>query len=352
MGRIGVEADFWDGSDRLLEAATVCAGDASHVLGVLRELPPVPVPGGGDTRSLLHLLSSIAAADLTAARVVEPHFDAAAILAQAGAEAGSGEAWGVFASASPVAVRWLPEMASHSDAEGWDAELTGTKRWCSLAATLDRALVTASDTTGEWLFVVDLRQASVVPQEGGEPLTGLRGVPSGPVDLHSSAARAVGDAAGWYTSRPGFAWGGIAVAAVWFGGAVALGRSLERAVGSREPDQLGLAWLGEADRLLHGVQVQLDDAADRIDAGSADWALAQRVRGNTASACWRLLALCGEAMGPGPLAFDAVHARRVADLTMYLRQHHGARDDAAHGQQLAAVLRPSSETPSLAGAES
>ncbi|WP_146081003.1 acyl-CoA dehydrogenase family protein [Pseudoclavibacter sp. AY1H1] len=352
MGRIGVDADFWDGSARLLEAAEECAGDAPQMLGALRELPPVPVPGRGRTRSLLHLLSSIAAIDLTAARVVEPHFDAAAILAQTGAEVGRGEAWGVFASASPVAVRWLPGADSHSVAEGADAELTGTKRWCSLAAKLDRALVTASDSMGEWMFVVDLRQAAVVPRGGGAPLTGLRGVPSGPVDLHSATARAVGDVADWYTSRPGFAWGGIAVAAVWFGGAVALGRALERAVGGREPDQLGLAWLGEADRLLHGVQVQLDDAADRIDAGSADWALAQRVRGNTASACWRLLALCGEAMGPGPLAFDATHARRVADLTMYLSQHHGARDDAAHGQQLAAALHRSSEAPSISGDDS
>ncbi|MGO2749272.1 MAG: acyl-CoA dehydrogenase [Pseudoclavibacter sp.] len=327
------ESARWAGSARLLEVAANCDGDAAPVLAVLRELPPAPVPGTGHTRAFFALLSELAAIDLTAARVVEPHFDASAILAQAGVHTERGLTWGVFASASPVDIRWrIPGDGTPPDVPG-DAELTGTKRWCSLASSLDRALVTARDDSGEWLFVLDLAEESAVPHDGGAPLSGLRGVPSGPVDLSAAAVQSIGGP-NWYTSRPGFAWGGIGVAAVWFGAAVALADALLEAALSRRQDQLGLAWLGEADRLVHGVRVQLDDAADRIDAGSADWALAQRVRSNTASACWRLIAICGEALGPAPLAFDAVHARRVADLTMYLSQHHGARDDAAHGALL------------------
>ncbi len=139
---------------------------------------------------------------------------------------------------------------------------------------------------------------------------------------------------------------------MWFGAAVSLGRTLLRAAETREPDQLGFAWLGETDRLLRGLRVQLDDAADRIDAGTSDWALAQSVRGNTANTCWRILEICGEALGPGPLAFDAEHARRVADLTMYLRQHHGARDDAAHGTDLLAAARGAHRLPSREGGDS
>ena len=36
----------------------------------------------------------------------------------------------------------------------------------------------------------------------------------------------------------------------------------------------------------------------------------------------------------GRLAFDAEHARRVADLELYLRQWHAERDQAALGREL------------------
>ncbi|WP_424464062.1 acyl-CoA dehydrogenase [Pseudoclavibacter helvolus] len=342
-----VQPGFWPGCESLLAAAAACDGDAVPLLRALRDLPSPPVPGEGKTRALVQLLAGIAAEDVTAARVVEPHFDAAAILAQADHTAEPGATWGVFAAASPVEVTWTAELSGTGERRR--AELSGTKRWCSLAAHLDRALVTARDSEGEWIFIVDLTHASVMPHLGGAPFTGLRGVPSGPIELSSTPATVVGAGPDWYTARPGFAWGGICVASVWFGGAVALGETLTVAASTRAPDQLALAWLGEADRLLHAARVQLDDAADRIDAGTADWALALRVRANVASTCRRLIAICGEALGPGPLAFDARHARRVADLQMYLAQHHGARDDEALGSLLHANGHGSSEWPAHAG---
>jgi len=45
--------------------------------------------------------------------------------------------------------------------------------------------------------------------------------------------------------------------------------------------------------------------------------------------------------GPGPLATDEDHARRVADLELYLRQWHAERDQAALGED---VLRADSPT--------
>lgn len=39
----------------------------------------------------------------------------------------------------------------------------------------------------------------------------------------------------------------------------------------------------------------------------------------------------GHALGPAPLAFDEDHARRVADLELYVRQHHAERDLAQLG---------------------
>jgi hypothetical protein len=34
-------------------------------------------------------------------------------------------------------------------------------------------------------------------------------------------------------------------------------------------------------------------------------------------------------VGPGPLSRDAVLSRALADLALYIRQHHGERDHAA-----------------------
>jgi hypothetical protein len=42
----------------------------------------------------------------------------------------------------------------------------------------------------------------------------------------------------------------------------------------------------------------------------------------------------GRALGAGPLSRDEAHGRRVADLTVYLRQHHAERDLAALGRMV------------------
>ena len=61
---------------------------------------------------------------------------------------------------------------------------------------------------------------------------------------------------------------------------------------------------------------------------------ADRVRGTVAQICTEVLQTVGEATGPGPLTQDAGHAQAVADLQVYLRQHHGDRDDVRLGAAL------------------
>jgi hypothetical protein len=43
----------------------------------------------------------------------------------------------------------------------------------------------------------------------------------------------------------------------------------------------------------------------------------------------------GRALGAGPLCLDGAHSRRVADLTVYIRQHHAERSLAELGAQVA-----------------
>ena len=294
----------------------------------------LPTPGRGGTATLWSALATLAAEDLAVARVIEPHLDAAAIFAEIGRPQPGGS-WGVYAAERP---------GTSLDAEerDFDVHLNGVKPWCSLADRLDSALVTAHFDGGRRLFAVDLLDPGVSVAMDEWHALGLATITSGSVTFRDVPAEPMG-AAGWYLERPGFAWGGIGVAACWFGGATAVARSLLDAAGRREPDQLALAAIGRTDRLLHAARISLETASAAVDAGSARGAagalLAARVRGVVAEAAETVLAIVGHALGPAPLTLDADHARRVADLTVYLRQHHAERDDASLGRAVLGTER-------------
>jgi alkylation response protein AidB-like acyl-CoA dehydrogenase len=294
----------------------------------------LPLPGRGGTAVRWRLLAEVAAVDLTVARVLEAHADALAILAEAGQPLPDGT-WGVFAAEAPDA-----SLVATPTGDG--VRLTGTKPWCSLAGSLDSALVTADVAGGRGLYAADLHHRSVTvdpPQRW--VARGLTAVPSAPVHFAGTPARAVGET-GWYLTRPGFAWGGLGVAACWLGGACALAAALRAAAVSRTgPDAAIYAMhLGGVDVALHAAATCLDDAARRIDeeqvSGDAAALLALRVRSVLARTAEETAERVGHALGPAPLAFDEQHARRVADLQLYVRQHHAERDLAALGRGLLA----------------
>ena len=271
--------------------------------------------------------------------MAEAHLDALAILDQAaldpaGLVAGRSTEpmWGVFA-AETAGTRL---DARSTDGTQW--RLDGTKPWCSLAGSLSHALVTAhTSATTRRLFVVDLADPGITVRTDGWVGRGLPAVPSGPVEFRDIQGRPVGDD-GWYLRRPGFAWGGIGVAACWWGGAVGLARRVWESVLAREPDQIALAHLGALDLTLTAARTSLAAAAAAIDAGDAAGEqgalLAARVRGQIARTVDEVIARTGHALGPAPLAFDARHSGLVSDLQLYVRQHHAERDDAALGRRL------------------
>ncbi len=289
----------------------------------------LPLVGGGDTPHLWSVLATVAAADLTVARALEPHLDALAILGQADVPADAGT-WGVFAAEGPgVPLRAVLDATSYT--------LSGRKHWCSLAGRLDHALVSAWVGEERRLFAVDLHDPGVAPVAGTWVARGLADVDSGPVDFDRVPAVPVGEA-GWYLDRPGFAWGGLGVAAIWYGGAVGVARRLLSAAGRRAPDQVGLMHLGAVDGSLHAARCALAEAAAAVDAGGLlgthGARAALRVRQVVATAAEDVLRRAAHGLGPGPLATDEEHARRVADLELYLRQWHAERDQAALGDLL------------------
>lgn len=292
----------------------------------------VPAPGGADTATRFELLRSVARRSLTAARVLEAHIDALAILDEAGVTPDPGTTWGVFAAEGPG-------VTLDATAAGDVHRLDGTKPWCSLAGGLDRALVTAWEDGERRLFAVDLHDPGVRPEPAEVwAARGLPNVTSGPVHFSGVAAHAVGPA-GWYLTRPGFAWGGIGVAACWLGGVDGLVDTLRAASAHRAGDLSDLH-VGTVDVAQHAADRVLADAVERIATGRAfghdGVVLALRVRAVVADTVERVLRQVGHALGPGPLAFDAEHAARVADLELYVRQHHAERDLAALGRTLLA----------------
>lgn len=300
----------------------------------------VALPGSGRTLDRWNVLATLGAADLTAARVAEPHLDALAILAEA-ADAGHAvdldavgaddtATWGVFAAEGPG----LTLLATERD-DGW--VLRGTKPWCSLADRLSHALITARTPEGRGLFAVALQTDQIDVPAGTWVARGLPNVHSGPIVIGAAPAVPVGPPR-WYLERPGFAWGGIGVAAVWYGGAVGVARRLFDHAADNPEDTLRLAALGAVDTALAGAAAVLAASATAIDDGlvapGQAGLLASRVRGVVAAAVELTLLRAGHTLGPAALALEEEHARRVADLTLYVRQHHAERDDLALGTQL------------------
>lgn len=338
--RISSEPVQLQALEPMLEKVRAAVGDVPALLAIAEDIgQTAPKPGEGNTAKLWELLASVTAVDVAAGRVLEPHLDAVAILEQAGDHEEAEGTWGVFAAEGPG----LKLEAKRDDAGTY--VLNGAKPWCSLASQLDGAVITAhTEDKGRAAFAVNLKHPGVTCETPLWTSRGLQEIPSGTVHFDQVPATPVGDE-GWYFKRPGFAWGGMGVAACWLGGAVAVARDFRTALAKaaengREPDQIALSSLGEVDRIITSVTGYLAQAAEGIDAGElattdttnpSAWSEALRVRGTVAAAVERVMTVVTQNLGPAPLAFNETYAKRMADLSLYIRQHHAMRDDAQLG---------------------
>ena len=288
----------------------------------------IPLPGSGATRERWAAFADLAGEDLSLARLGEGHADAVAILTELGGPSPwPGSRWGVWAANPPG-----QNVTATRRAGGW--LLQGTKQYCSGARICTHALVTAADDGGERLFAVSTQDLE--PNPGSWPATGMAGSDTLDVGFPGICAEPVGPPRG-YTNRPGFSHGGAGVAACWYGGARAVGRALFDAASKRDIGPHALAHLGAVDIALRTARAALGEAAKEIDADPYDLrgegpARSLRVKTLTEAVATAVLARTGRALGAGPLSHDQAHSRAVADLTVYLRQHHAERDLARLGE--------------------
>jgi alkylation response protein AidB-like acyl-CoA dehydrogenase len=291
---------------------------------------PVPFPGSGDTAGRFRYLARLAEDDLALVRLLEGHLDACAILAEAGRAVPDGAVLGVWAARGRDAL-----LAATRVDDGW--RITGSKPYASGASTLTHALVTADASDGSRLFLVETL-AGVVHIAEDWHAVGMQDSDSPTVELDAfvPVEAAVGGV-DWYIRRPGFWHGSVGVAACWLGGARAVARPLEQAASPH-----ALAHLGAVDAGLAAASALLDAAAAEIDAapmvgGVQAERRARRVRAVVEAAATEALTRVGRALGAGPLCHDADHAKRVADLTVYLRQSHAEADLEQLGKLVARI---------------
>ena len=291
----------------------------------------LPLPGSGATWERFAAFADLAGEDLSLARLGEGHADAVAILAELGGPPPApGSRWGVWAANPPG-----PNVTAERRGGAW--VLRGTKQYCSGARVCTHALVTAACADGQRLFAVTV--ADLEPRAGTWPATGMAGSDTLDVGFPGVSADPVGPPGG-YTDRPGFSHGGVGVAACWYGGARGVAEALLGAAAKRDVGPHALAHLGAVDLGLCTARAALAAAAREIDADPGDLQgdgplRALRVRALTEAVASDVLARTGRALGAGPLSHDEDHSRAVADLTVYLRQHHAERDLARLGELVA-----------------
>ncbi len=297
----------------------------------------VGMPGGGSTgRRWLALHDLAMRHEVALARLCEAHLDATAILAEAGLAPRDGVLYGVWASVRP----------GGRDVRLLDDRIDGTKPFCSGIGIVDRALIDADAPDGRQLVDADVALA----WDGGTTWRSRTTSSSATVDWHHPGLqrcntgevvldgvtdlRLVGPP-GWYLDRVGFWHGACGPAACWAGGAAGL---LRHATPGDDPFRS--AAVGELDAHAWAMRAVLQQAGDEADHLPDDVAAARmrarRTRHAIHELATRVLDRFARTWGPRPLVSTPGVAQRVADVEIYLRQHHDIRDLAELGRDVAA----------------
>jgi alkylation response protein AidB-like acyl-CoA dehydrogenase len=272
----------------------------------------------------------VARESLSLARLAEAHWDAIAILAEAGREPEPGMLYGVWASSGAHQLLLAPGESGFT--------VSGSKMFCSGAGLLDRTLLTV-DVPEQRLVEVDLRRNANTIQfdESVWKTSAFAETRTAAVTFVTTpvSAKDLIGAPGWYLERPGFWHGACGPAACWAGGAVGL---VDYAMRQPREDPHTLAHLGGMQAAVWALRSYLDSAGREIDE-EPDKPVEARmralmVRHLVEQACTDVLRRLPRAYGPHPLAMDADISRRYQELDLYLRQCHAERDLESLGRDL------------------
>lgn len=296
----------------------------------------LPDPASGRTAERHARLLAVGRADMQVARVAEAHTDAVSILHEAGLSERPGTLYGVWAAEDPACALDLNDRAERAG----DFVLTGTKAFCTGAAMLDRALVTVRRDGVAHLIDVDVRDERVTFDDSGWRTPAFAATSTSVVTFHDyqgSASDIVGSP-GWYLDRVGFWHGACGPASCWAGGAIGLVDHAVDVAGLKSADPHRAAHVGALAALRWQLEALVETAGHQIDTQpggtSAAMQRALMLRHNVERAATAILDLYGRALGPRPLIQDSEIVRRVAEVQLYIRQHHDEHDLESIGREL------------------
>jgi alkylation response protein AidB-like acyl-CoA dehydrogenase len=261
--------------------------------------------------------------DLSLARLAEAHWDAVAILADAGRQPEVNTVYGVWASE-------IPGGGLELSPAGDGFRMSGTKMFCSGASLVDHALVTVAKPE-QRLVDVNLRaqNETIYVDTSGWKTQAFSETSTATVEFRETRVFA-GDMIGppgFYLERPGFWHGACGPASCWAGGAAGL---VDFARGQIRDDPHTVAHLAAMQSSVWALDAFLETAGREIDRDPNDRARAQiralTVRHLVEQACSEILMRFPRAYGPCPLAMHDDVARRRQELDLYLRQSHAERD--------------------------
>jgi alkylation response protein AidB-like acyl-CoA dehydrogenase len=280
---------------------------------------PIPIPGAGHTKERHQRLFQVGCENLALARLVEAHWDALAILAEAGREPDQGSLYGVWAAEAPDKVLRMDGQL-----------LSGKKPFCTGAGIVDHALVTVKEPEA-LLIDLDLRtlddsiyfdSTAWKTSAFAETKTSLATFRS----VFVKDSQIIGDK-DFYLERPGFWHGACGPAACWAGGAASL---FHWSTHQKRHDPHTLAHLGAMKAAVWSMQSALQTAGCEIDAAPHDAVTAKQraliVRHVVEQGCTDIMRRLARAFGPHALAMDAAIAIRFQELDLYVRQSHAERD--------------------------
>ena len=274
----------------------------------------------GPLEALVAALSEVGRVDLCLARLVEGHADALRILDEAGATPGEG-VYGVWASRSAGT-----GLRVRQSADGWTLE--GELRFASGTGLIDRCLVSASvDAEHHLLFDVglDAHADGIDADESSWSTVAMDASRSLTVRVATRIRRVdqVGDR-DFYLSRPGFAVGGLGVAAVWAGGARQVADAVADGLRRFTPTPHQHRRLGLMAQAVWTAHLAVSSTARALPSLSPNTVPREIARARTAVVlgCDTVLEQAPLVVGPGGLSANARLVRALADLAIYVRQHH------------------------------
>jgi hypothetical protein len=279
-------------------------------------------------------LSEVGRVDLCLARLVEGHADALRILDEAGATPGEG-IYGVWASRSVgTGLRARPSAA------GWTLE--GELRFASGIGLIDRCLVSASlDAEHHLLFDVglDAHADGIDADESSWATPAMDASRSIAVRVATQVQRA--DQVGgrdFYLSRPGFAVGGLGVAAVWAGGARQVADAVADGLRRFTPTPHQHRRLGLMAQAAWTADLAVSSTARALPSLPAGTVAREVARARTAVVlgCDIALEQAPLVVGPGGLSTNTRLVRALADLAIYVRQHHLDAETSKSGEDFLA----------------